>query len=305
MNLSQKVRHYYLEHFEDLPFDKQFHFATRLHSWDHDPACTALLEKLRPAIVQDETAIRGALEQFINNPPAAKINAAEAREQYFQRYPELRGLMLALFRVRHLLTIYDVDVRETLLDIYPLEKLRKLADTLRADDDALRVLSTYAINYLYLVDHILFPGGATPPPVERFYRLADVYDTTEPEQIQLMIYFYTHCIIGEANFYDQEITGERKPMYDAMLERLDSLVQDNYDSINLDNKLEYLVCCRILGMETSLFDRIEAECEQSVSKEGVYVIDTHNRFAQSNKTSFADSEHRNVLFIMSQAAYHA
>ena len=305
MDLSQKVRHYYLEHFQELPFDKQFHFATRLHSWNGDAECSELLQTLRPFVVKDEEELRKDLEQLIHQPPTAKINAAAAREQYFERYPDLRGLMLALFRVRHLLSIYDIDARATLLELYPIDKLRSLADAIRNDDDALRVLSTYAINYLYLVDHILYPEGGTPPPVERFYQLADVYDTSEPEQVQLMIYFYTHCIIGESNFYEREITGEQHAVYTKMLVRLESLIVDNYNSINLDNKLEFLVCCRILGYETSLFDKVSAECEQSISSEGMFLIDTHNAFAQSNKTSFSDSEHRNVLFIMSQIPYHS
>lgn len=304
MDLSLRVRHYYLEHFEELPFDKQFHFATRLHSWNNDPDCGSLLEKLQPKIVKDVSSLKTDLEQLINNPPTAKINAAEQREQYFQRYPELRGLMLALFRVRHLLTIYDIDVRDALLAIYPLEKLRELSSTLRADDDALRILSTYAINYIYLVDCILYPEDAPAIPIDRLYHLADAYDTSDPQQVQLMVYFYTHCIIGETNFYDREIVDDQRAIYTAMLARLDNLIQDNYDHINLDNKLEFLVCCRILGYETPLFQRIETECEQSVSREGTWVVDTLNTLAQSNKTSFIDSEHRNVLFIMSQAPYH-
>lgn len=305
MDLSQQVRHYYLERFQELPFDKQFHFATRLHSWNGDVEGSGLLQTLRPLVVKDHEAIRRDLAQFIHNPPTAKINAAAAREEYFQRYPDLRGLMLALFRVRHLLFVYDIDVREALLELYPLDKLRSLAVALRKDDDALRVLSTYAINYLYLVDLILYPESGTPIPVEHLYNLADVYDIAKPEQIQLMIYFYTHCIIGESNFYEREITGESRDTYTKMLARLESLIGDNYDSVNLDNKLEFLVCCRILTYESSLFTRVNDECEQSVSPEGTFLIDTHNAFAQSNKTSFADSEHRNVLFIMSQTPYHS
>src|SRR5690606_26153383 len=108
----------------------------------------------------------------------------------------------------------------------------------------------------YLVDYILFPNESDDTFVASVYKLGEDYDITEPEQIQLLIYLYTHCIIGEANFYSRNIAASRKPIYEVMLARLEITIRENFTSINLDNKLEYLVCCRILSVESSLFDPI-------------------------------------------------
>ena len=45
--LDQDIRDYYFTHFDELPADKQFHFVSRLASWDNDKQATQLLEQLR------------------------------------------------------------------------------------------------------------------------------------------------------------------------------------------------------------------------------------------------------------------
>jgi hypothetical protein len=88
-----------------------------------------------------------------------------------------------------------------------------------------------------------------------------------------------------------------------MLRRLETVIRKQFDMINLDNKLEFLVCCRILNYETDLFDRIYRECEGSISPHGTYLVDTLNSSKNTTKASLDGSEHRNVLFIMSTEPY--
>lgn len=304
MHLADLVRQYYLEHFDKLPLDKQFHFAGRLAAWEMNENCLARLTKLKPEILPPEITAEALLADLIQHPPEAKINAAQSRAVYFARYPELRGVMLGMFRVRHARDIYGIDLREALLEFVPHMVLRGLAEQLSADSAALRTLSTYAINYLYLLD-ILFPGQYEDLLRARsFYTLGDAYDLTKPEAIQLLIYLYTHCIIGDSNFYARSIDQDRAIIYRRMLKRLESVIDQNFSLINLDNKLEFLVCCNIVGYTApELAARIQRECELSVSDEGTFLIDRHNQFMQSDKKSFVDSEHRNVLFIMSSSAY--
>jgi hypothetical protein len=304
MQLANDISDYYKKHFSKVSGDKQFHFATRLGAWNSDSFCLEALEA-RGDIARggDLAAIKQDLKELIDNPPNAKINAASTREQYFATYPELRGRMLALFRVRHLLAHYSVDARATLLEVCPFDELATLSDTLVKDDEALKVLSTYAINYIYLLHFVLFPDRPEPAGIaEKIYSLGDSYDLSSPEQIQLLIYLYTHCIIGEANFYARPVERDRD-IYTAMLEKLNRIIEQNFDMINLDNKLEFLVCTRIMSFETPLFGRIYKECEGSISRDGTFVVDTLNLFRQSNKTSLSDSEHRNVLLIMSATRY--
>lgn len=302
MQFISDIRQYYIDHFNELPPDKQFHLATRLGAWENLPFCSNYLEQVRSDYVKSPERIASDLKDLLYNPPAAKINAAATRQPYFDKYPDLRGLMLALFRVRHLLAVYEHDARQLLVELYPLDQMRALSDQLLTDGDALKILSTYAINYIYLVDHILYPSSERPVSVAAFTELGTTYDATHPEQTQLMIYFYTHCIIGASNFYTTPITRSVDE-YHAMLATLEQLISTHFSAINLDNKFEYLVCCRILGYESQLYDRIYEEAKQSISPKGMFAVDQHNDHKQSNKTSFADSEHRNVLLVMSSTAY--
>jgi len=203
-----------------------------------------------------------------------------------------------LFRVRHLLFIYGVDVRDELLKILPLEKLRATCQKLGQDDEAIKILSTYAINYIYLVEQILFPADFDFSKfLQKVLVLGQTYNTTDAEQILFLIYLYTHCIIGESNFYLEKISHADE--FSQMLREIESLIKNNYDEINLDNKCEFLVCARIVNYQTDLADRIWQECEESFAPEGDWVIDTLNNYKQSERVSFGSSEHRNVLLIMS------
>lgn len=299
MKLADDIRQYYLNNFDQLPFDKQFHFASRLAAWADDSDCQAHLASFRDQLVPADHPISEDLIDLMTNLPDNPINAAEERAPYFTKYPELRGLMLALFRVRHLLTIYRVDARQDLVGIKPYAELHELSQDLSKDDNAVRVLSTYAINYMYLVENILFDLHTGVINVDKLYALGDIYNLENKHDVLLLIYLYTHCIIGETNFYQQPVGPARAVTYRKMLDRIDEIIKEHFDDINLDNKLEYLVCCRIMGYETSLSERVYDECSASLSPDGTFLIDTLNTAGQVTKTSFADSEHRNVLFIMS------
>lgn len=164
-------------------------------------------------------------------------------------------------------------------------------------------MSTYAINCIYLIDKILFPENAPAIQLETFRALKSAYNLTKPEDVQLFIYLYTHCIIGESNFYLSKLSPHAVRQYEEMLNELEDVMKVSLDYINLDNKLEYLVCCKIAGYDTFLKDKIMDECLQSVSPEGNFLVDTVNKFSQTKKSSFETSEHRNVLFIMSTLDY--
>jgi hypothetical protein len=305
MDLRKSVLDYYLANFSLLSDDKQFHFATRCAAWNGDKRCQTHLERIRAQLVPDPLtapALKASLAELIKNPPEASINAATARAPFFARYPQLRGIDFALFRVRHLGEVYGIDARSELLELISEKQLRDLQDALMQDSEAIKVLSTYAINYLYLLHKVLFEDDALHRT--RFLEIGKDYRATDATQLQLLIYLYTHCIIGETNFYAQNIPAKHMPLYRTMLEQLESHIADNFDAINLDNKLEFMVCCQICQYDTKLRARIDEECQQSVSEDGMFIIDRHNSNRQSSKSSFEASEHRNVLFIMSGTAYH-
>lgn len=307
MNLRQQITDFYWSHVTELPQTKQFHLATRLAAWNNDPRAHSLLASLKPLYVPepyDSQTVYDSLSELIHNPPIEHKNASELREKYFAKYPELDGLHLALFRVRHLLSVYGIDVRDIFFKLAPKRHCLSLEQKLHADDDAMRALSTYAINYTYLLERVMLEREQSPNiHVKHLYNLGDGYDVSNRSHLQLLIYLYTHCIIGETNFYIRAVPDELLPDYQVMLRRLEQIITEHYDDINLDNKLEFLVCCRICNFDSPLFSRIEDECSKSISDDGIFLVDRHNHNAQSSRVSFADSEHRNVLFLMSGSPY--
>lgn len=299
--LAALIQDYYFDNFDQLPVDKQFHFVSRLSSWSDDQQALDTLTKMKPQFATH--TLREDLRKLISDPPTAKVNAAERRAPYFAKYPTLRGTMLALFRVRHLLFHYGVDARSVLLEIVPKETLYELSDALQRDREAAAVLSTYAINYIYLVEAILFPHSSRELDefLANIFTIADTYTDTAEDSL-LLIYLFTHCIIGASNFYQSAV---QEDVYRKMLTILEARIDRHFSQVNLDNKFEFLVCCKLASFSTTLGDRIEHEAQQSVSSAGTFLVDTLNNAGQNNKISFSDSEHRNVLYIMSQTPYRS
>jgi len=302
MELAEAIYTYYLTNKLVMSDDKRFHFATRMAAWRGNPQAFDLLRECRDFIVHPEQPLETVIRDVFSTEQSGRRNAHELRQPFFDKYPALYGAHLALFRVRHLESVYGIDAREALYASISKDELIALKEALLADDEAMRVLSTFAINFCYLLDRVVL-RDETSLPLDHFYDLGLAYDTSDKEQLQLLIYLYTHCIIGESNFYVRKINEEKLPIYQKMLEVLEPLIEAHFDEINLDNKLEFLVCARIMGWESRLPDRIYAECEQSISPEGTFIIDTHNHNIQSDRNDFIKSEHRNVLYIMSTTAY--
>ena len=253
-------------------------------------------------IAKPEQSLQNTLQTIIDTPQSGRRNAHELRQPYFEKYPLLYGAHAALFRVRHLDAVYGIDARQALYDCIPRETLLELRDSLMNDQGALQVLSTFAVNYCYLLTRVVERDEAGLD-LTRFLDAGHSYDLSDKTQVQLLIYLYTHCIIGESNFYTQTIPEDKRPIYITMLQELEPIIETNFESINLDNKLEYLVCTRICGYETRLFEPIYAEAGQSISPEGMFIIDIHNTNVQEDRNDFVKSEHRNVLYIMSASEY--
>lgn len=302
MDLAQRIQTYYFDTITELPADKRFHFATRMAAWQGDEIALALLKQLRPEIIPDSMPLTDVFKEIINREQAGSRNAHARRQPYFAAYPDLYGVHLALFRLRHMNVVYGLDAREQFFEVYNETALQTLCDSLITNEDAMRVLSTFAVNTLYLTRGTALPTYSFS--IEQLFAIGSRgYDISNTQDVQLLIYFYTHCIIGETNFYTLAIPAETLPLYTAMLRGLETIIEQSYEMINLDNKLEFLVCARICGFSSHLAERIYAECESSLSPDGTFIIDIHNNNIQKDRLSFEKSEHRNVLYIMSCSPY--
>jgi len=303
MKLSDQIYQYYLSNLSLLGEDKTFHFASRMAAWTGDSKSYDILKKSYNYIVQPDKSIDEVISELVNTPQTGKRNAHELRQPFFDKYPQLYGTHSALFRVRHLECVYGIDAKQSLFNSVSKNNLVKLEYALLNDSDAIKFLSTFAVNYIYLLERVINKDEDSFS-IQRFYDLGKTYDTSNLQNLQLLIYLYTHCIIGESNFYTRKIAIKKLPIYHRMLSYLESIIDINFAKINLDNKLEFLVCARICNYESRLFDRVYNECENSISPEGKFIIDVHNQNAQIERNNFVSSEHRNVLFIMSNTEYN-
>jgi hypothetical protein len=305
-DLSNTIYRYYVNRSAELSPPARFHFVSRLYLWNRDPACQKLLADSRPWFThndQPEEAIRQVIEDSRLSASHGSKNAAGLRRPYFNKYPQLKTYVSALFRINFLQTVYGLDARELFFRFFDKAKTESFARELARDDDAVRILSTHAVNFFYLYNGLILDDASKVDP-EAIYGLGRTgYDLENPVHLQLRIYLYTHCIIGDSLFYYRAVPAERLGIYKSMLDRLEELIGTNFTGINLDNKFEFLVCAAMAGKQTPLKERIFDEAKASLSHEGSFLIDKHNSNPQLNNTNLEMSEHRNVLFIMANRPF--
>ncbi len=275
------VREYYYRHFGELTPDKQFHFATRIKNYFKSNDFREFFEHYRPS--QD-------LKAILEDNDFTHVNYAELRRPYFEKYPRLYGIEAALFRVNHLLNEYKIDLRTEFLELVPQAELYALADALLADDGAMMTLSTWAVNVICLTE-ILFPRGHNV--VQTLAEKALNLDAKAPNSM-LLIYLYTHIILCDSDFYTRPVA--EKVLAHKMLDRCASIIEQNFDTLILDVRIEFLVCANMVGVNyPELRKRIAAECRQNL-RQNDYLID---RRRPKTYHTLNGAEHTNVLFIMS------
>lgn len=298
MNLSKTIKQYYFDHFDQLPEDKRFHFASRLAAWQGDYQALSFLKNFE-AYMNPSDSTR-MLRQIIDQPVNKRVYAYDLRKKYFEKYPELYGLHNAMFRIRHVKEIYGTDLRENFLKIVSAEEIVQLYQRIIVDGDALCILSRFAVDFIYMYE-VLFDRAERFDP-QIILHLGSGYDLTNQQERHLFIYLYCHSIIGDTNFYLRQVPTDRLPIYKRMLQKLEALIK-SYQGIKLDNKFEFLVACRICNVNSALFNVVNSEAKNSLSSEGCFIIDKLNGASVTGLNSFARSEHRNVLYIMSTSTY--
>lgn len=298
MSLSQEIKQYYFDHFDELPQDKQFHFSSRLAAWQGDQTAIDALYNLRDHMVSGQN-IDGLLREILTK-PAGRLYGKPVRQVFFDKYPALFGIHNCLFRIRHLKDIYGIDARQDFLGLVNAEDLEKLYSELTRDHEALRILSRFAVDFIYLYEILYEASNRLDPTVILNQDIK--YDLDDTTQLHLFIYLYTHAIIADTNFYERPVPLDRLDVYRLMLSRLEGIVAKRAN-IKLDNKFEFLVACRICGVDSVLFKKINNEAATALSPYGRFIIDELNGAPAAGLNGFARSEHRNVLFVMSCSAY--
>ncbi len=285
--------------------NKRFHFLSRLYAWTRDPLYKNFIDDIRSEYIgHSEMEYRKKLKDITAKTPereSERTVAKEARKVFFKKYPDLEPFLNLLFKNLFAKEMYGVDFRPYIRELVRDEEFVALKNALEQDEEAMRILSTHAINYLYLLDTYLGDDRGKIN-LERYLQIGESYPDNFSE---LQIYFFTHCIIGASKFYNEKIRKEDLPMYTSMLEASEKIIEKNFQTISLDNKFEFLVCARMCQFQSTVEKNILLEAEKSLSPDGNFLIDTLNTKAAPNeRNDFVGAEHRNVLFIMSQIPSH-
>lgn len=300
-SLSNGIFQYYTRHFNELPLDKQFHFASRLNVWNKDEQCHALLWQLKPRLLPENdprtTLSAIAKGEMIPLLPGNE-RLLQSRQTYNDRYPQLRATSRLLYWAAMLDQAYDIGARTAIPTVLSESDMQQLYKSLQADDDALAMLSTHAVNFLYLYSrYYRQEDGPDPSHFGRIAASQAFYDMSNPLHVQLCTYLLTHAVIADSLFYAEPLPQSHRQAHAELLSQLDSILEPQLTSVSLDNKLEFLVSCQLVGFKSKLEPAIMAEATESVSTNGTFLVDAHNTNA-SSYTSLEKSEHRNALYIM-------
>ncbi len=285
-NLVMSVRDYYYEHFNELTPEKQFHFATRMKNFIGVHDFDEWLKNNQPDT---------DLEAILSNNDYSRVAQIAVRKPFFEKYPKLYGVEATLFRVHHLLKEYSVDTRDEFIKLYPKEKLYRLSDELLSDDEALRALSTWAVNTIFLTEE-LFPRNQDSKD-----KLIDWALELDPSLMEPSLYVYlcTHIVICESEFYTKKV--EPSEALIKLLSSCKEVVLDNINSVSLDSAIEFLVCCKMIGLNfEDVRSRINEICK-SYLKNSPYLINyRRDSDPKGYYHTLNGAEHINSLYIMSE-----
>lgn len=297
------IKTFYWENFDYLK-ESQFHFASRMYIWSGDKRSKRELKKLENKYIGiNKNDIEKSIKKLLISKDLKdlELNEIGLRLPYLKKYKMLYSYNLVLFRVLFCDRIYNKDIRPIVKKFIDDKDLIKMKEDIEKNKKAFAILSTYAVNFIYNLENYLKIEKTNTSFInpENYYKIVkNDYKGNLNKKYNLKIYFLTHCILGESRFYNREIKRFCST-YIKMVKQVEKIISENYFDINLDLKLEFLVCAKMLNYKTKLEEVIYSETQKSLSSSGNYLIDIYNSMAfMKNKNDFKSSEHRNILYIM-------
>lgn len=294
--LCEEVRDYYLQILPTLPLKKQFHFLSRCHLWWGGEEYSSRIQSLHDSwwnlYPKAERSVKRAV-QGVYPAPKGKTYREPYKHIYKDIYAYNRYFFMCLFdRI-----IFQGDAFTESAGCIDRDHHASLHATLRKDLDALRTLSTPAVNFITL-SHYFYPDLPTLSSDDWLH--IGLRDTSLQghDYLDATIYLFTHVIIGNTLFYARAPEEKELQVFAQMLRHAEALIDTHYDSLSLDHKTEFLVCAALCSHVSYLKDRIAAELTQSVSPCGTYFHNVLNTHASKEPKSAARMEHTNILALM-------
>jgi hypothetical protein len=265
-----------------------FHFVNRLSSWTSDPEASQVLQRFTPNPSETHSILAELLTHRAEDNPT--INLSELRLPYFAEYPWLYGLELALFQMRHWYIEYNVDTRAYFHNHSDFAVWDASIAKLHADMRACAILSTYAVNCIYLWYRLIHED-------ERVLFTSDEPDYFSNEHT-LAVYFATHCCLAETIFYARPIPSNTLSLYRTLLKRAEAIATAHMDELSLDALLETVIAQQLCGMESPFRDIVIARATAQFDEKLGYITDPN----KPGKNDLNGAEHRNILYLMATTA---
>ncbi len=293
--LPALVRNYYERFDKFLPRYTSFHLWSRLWLFGKDASAKSRLEGLKDWYLGRENGMEKRVRELTTT-AANKDDPITDRKRYYQKYPKLLKYSSLLFWWLMAREVYGEDVGGEVEKVAPKEEMTSLLEAVLRDDEAIKILSSGATNFFYLVEAYL---GIKVKTDELFNSVKSDRHLADREGLKQRFYFLSHLVIGESLFYTRKELDNREICVE-IVKQLEKVIGEQFFKISLDMKFEFLVCCQIVGYQSIFGKIIESEAERSLSTAGNFLVDVHNAWIHGFGQKFTRSEHRNVLYLMLQ-----
>ena len=306
-NLFELIKNHYGENFKYIS-EKNFHYASRLYLWTKNEEYRQQLDNLYSDYIGSDENVREKLQQIVARNASSDVNQSlskKLRHQFIDKYPLLYKLNSLLFFNLFSNTIYNKNLHDEILLIMPDTTFLEYKQMMENDRDAIAAFSTHAVNFFYLLNfYFQNTDHHFDLNPEFLYDIAMNFPIEEnADTLHLQIYLLTHCIIGESYFYLRKVSNY-KEIYQKMILQLEKIISEKFFDVSLDNKFEFLVCCKLCDYVSNLEKIIMQEAKLSLSPVGNFIIDTHNSNANKSSNKMSVAEHRNVLFLMANMDFN-
>lgn len=299
-NLKENIDEYFSQNIHFLNSYTKFHYFNRRWLWEGKQEYKDELDKLQEQFIgKNEEQTRAIIRRKARTdiPDEDRITYSKKNRSIFlKKYPKLLAYNQVLYAYLTAEKIYNYSIRAIVQEYINDNDLTTLRNALLNDKEAILELATAAVNFFYLLENYN-PDIQIDPEV--LYQLAkDTYANEKTQnRLRAIMYILTHSIIGETRFYSEQLI-KNKAVFAKIIELLEDIIEENYFSLSLDNKFEFLVCAKLCSYETRLKDLINSEAERSLSKLGNYLTDTLNDRIRTTGDNMRVAEHRNVLYLM-------
>ncbi|MEP7103538.1 MAG: hypothetical protein ABI721_02410 [Candidatus Dojkabacteria bacterium] len=295
--IAKNIEDFYLTNLNLLKPEKRFHLLSRLYLSTRNSKYKKLLNLYKSDLIP--TNLEEFLKELLNNNYIDRHLLVEGkRSQYLQEYPEISKYNKVFFLNFFLKQIYGIKIARIINK--DLNKIQVLAyfNKLILDPDALRILSSVAVNFLFQANRYL-KLNKEKKLLNIIFRIVKNIDFNRMDDIEKkqLAYMVTHTIINISDMYSN-LAINNPDMCEGLLLHLEEKMMPSIDSFTVDVLIELLVCWKLLDRK-SKYEKILLEIVLNAYKsETHYLVESKYEITHAVMNDLNGSEHRNILFIL-------